>query len=416
VRGSDEPEPEGARDDLRLVVVHSPDDAAVGAVARLSPGDVLLLGRDISEGLRIRDARMSRLHLRIVWDPVQRGFRYGDAGSANGTFVGGARAESGLLLPDTVLRVGDSLLVCVGEDHGATLRTRALGAARSTLPVLIRGETGSGKELVARTIHDESRRPGSFVAVNCAALPIELAATELFGHTRGAFSGAGVARPGLFRAADGGSLLLDEIGDLPFGLQGHLLRTLQERTVRPVGADREVPVDVRVLAATHVDLEDAVRSGRFREDLLSRLAQLLLDVPPLRSRRSQILSLALGFAPGLTLTAGAAEALLIGDWPGNVRELKALIESHVPSGEPERTLRARDLADRLTSAELVLNRDAAAEKPAEATTALERRRQLAELLRKHDGNISEVARELGKPRAQIYRWLRAFGLSKRGGA
>src|SRR5262249_54893904 len=158
--------------------------------------------------------------------------------------------------------------------------------------MLIQGETGTGKEVLAQAIHGASGRSGAFVPVNCATLPADLAAAELFGHERGAFSGANNARPGLFRAANGGTLFLEEVGDLPLPLQPTLLRALQEGRVRPVGSEREVTVDVRVVAATHVDLERAVEAGGFRSDLLGRLAHVVTTLRPLRERRREILALA----------------------------------------------------------------------------------------------------------------------------
>jgi DNA-binding NtrC family response regulator len=394
---------------LRLEVVYSPDPKVLGAACMLERGSVLLLGRSVAEGLRTADSKVSRLHLRIVWDRVLGGFRYGDAETANGTFVNGSPASTGLLLPGDVVRIGDTLLVCVERDLTAELRARVPRAGQSMLPVLIRGETGSGKELVARSIHEASGRAGAFIPVNCAALPPDLAATELFGHTRSAFSGAGAARVGLFRSADGGTLLLDEIGDLPLELQGHLLRALQEQSIRPVGADREVVIQTRVIAATHVNLEETVRQGRFRHDLYARLAQILIDVPPLRARRSELLRMAHDFAPQLTLDANAAEALLLWNWPGNVRELRALVEAHATMST-DTVVRANHLADRLPSVARVIGRRSDQTKG--VPNALDRRALLSELLQKHQGNISDVARDLGKSRAQIYRWLRAFGLSK----
>jgi transcriptional regulator with GAF, ATPase, and Fis domain len=410
LRGTDEAVDETGKAPLRLEVVRSPDARAVGATVGLEQADPALLGRSVPDGLTIDDPRLSRLHLTVAWDGPRGGFSYRDMGSANGTFVNGFRAETGLLLPGDVVRIGDTLLVAVQTDLMAVARERAQRAARSTLPLLIRGETGCGKELLARAVHEAGERVGPFVAVNCAALPADLAATELFGHTKGAFSGAVAPRAGLFRAADAGSLLLDEIGDLPLELQGHLLRVLQEGKLRPVGSDREVPIDVRVMAATHIDLDEAVRSGRFRADLLARLTQLVVSVPPLRDRRLEILPLVEQFAPGLALTANAAEALLIGDWPGNVRALKALVGGVLVMGARDTTVRARDLVDTLPSAARVFAREAT---PAErSSTVVDRRKRLAEALTRHDGNITRVAEELGKPRAQIYRWLRTFGLSR----
>jgi transcriptional regulator of acetoin/glycerol metabolism len=409
-RGSDEPTLDGGDGALRFEVVHSADASAVGRVVVLSEKDELLVGREVAEGLRIADTRLSRVHLRIRRDSPST-YRLEDAESANGTFVNGRPVRDRALCADDVVRAGDTVFVCFETDLAADLKLLQHRVARSKLAVLIQGETGTGKELLARGIHELSGRSGPFIAVNCAALPSDLAATELFGHTRGAFSGAGAARSGLFRAAERGTLLLDEIGDLPADLQGYLLRTLQEGSIRPVGADREVPVDVRVLAATHVDLTEAVRQERFRADLLSRLTQLTVRIPPLRARRTEILRLVREFAPELELTASAAEALLVWNWPSNVRELRALVEAHVavnPKGVP---LRAKDLVGRLPSAEQVLKREANPE-PADDGEA-DLRDRLTAALARHHGNVSEVARELGEPRTKIYRWLEALGLTQR---
>ncbi|HEY3494087.1 MAG TPA: sigma 54-interacting transcriptional regulator [Polyangiaceae bacterium] len=399
---------------LRLEVVHSPDDGSIGATIALEPERTVLVGRDVTDGFRVRDRKVSRLHLRLVWDRVQGGFRYGDAGSANGTVVNGMTRESGLLLPNDVIRIGETLLVCVGRDHGAELLGRARAVARSALPVLVRGPTGSGKELLARAIHDASRRKGSFVALNCAALPPDLAGSELFGHVRGAFSGAGESRQGLFKTADHGTLLLDEIGDLNIELQGQLLRVLQDRRVRPLGSDRELQVDVRIIAATHIDLDEARKRGNFREDLLHRLAQIVLEVPPLRLRRSEIVRLVREFAPGVAITPSALEALLIADWPGNVRELRAVIESSVAELRDDTPLGLEELAARLPDAVQVVRArgPGATAAPAPPGTAAARRERLCELLRRHDGSITKVAQELGKPRAQVYRWIRSLGISR----
>ncbi len=203
--------------------------------------------------------------------------------------------------------------------------------AGADLPVLLQGESGTGKELVARELHRLSdRASGPFVAVNCAAIPSELLEAELFGHVKGAFTGANRSREGRFRAAEGGTLLLDEIGDLPTGLQPKLLRVLQERVVEPVGAERGIPVDVRIIAATHRDLGALVREGGFREDLYYRLAVLPLRVPPLRERRDAIVPLfelfltAQARAGGRTLSLSKEAAAEIEGrpWPGNVRELE----------------------------------------------------------------------------------------------
>lgn len=228
----------------------------------------------------------------------------------------------------------------------ATLKRDILRLARSQAPVLIHGESGVGKEVVARLIHESGpRASGPFLAVNCGAIPAELVESELFGHRKGAFTGAITDKPGLFQAASGGTLLLDEIADLPLPVQVKLLRAIQEKAVRPIGDQKEVPVDVRLISATHKNLLEEVRSGRFRDDLYYRINVIDLMVPPLRNRRADVPLIAthilqkMGRSVGdrpLRLTDRAAAMLMQHEFPGNVRELEnilaraaALLEGHV---------------------------------------------------------------------------------------
>lgn len=228
--------------------------------------------------------------------------------------------------------------------YGESRATRALieqirQVARASGPVLVSGESGTGKELVARAIHNESDRAGGpFRAVNCAGIPEGLLESEFFGHAGGAFTGAAKPRKGLFAESEGGTLLLDEIGEMSVGLQATLLRVLQEHAVRPVGADREQPVDVRVIAATHADLEDRVRQGRFREDLFYRLETFTLYIPPLRDRADDVELLTARFLHRFSLQAGkdvrtiapdALQRLRAYRFPGNVRELMNAVERAV---------------------------------------------------------------------------------------
>ena len=229
---------------------------------------------------------------------------------------------------------------------------QAKQVAASELPVLVLGETGTGKEVVCQALHQWSRRPGGpFVTLNCAAVPENLVESELFGHVKGAFSGASGAREGRFRTANGGTLLLDEVGDLPLAAQAKLLRVLQEQTFEPLGSDRSVRVDVRVLAATHVDLHEAVAQGRFRQDLLYRLQVFPLRLPPLRARPEDIGPIAQGILDEearrgrggpWSLPSDTLAAMRAAPWPGNVRELKSALERAsilVPAGP----LHPRDL-------------------------------------------------------------------------
>ncbi len=227
--------------------------------------------------------------------------------------------------------------VLLGESEAMRdIRAKIVKLARTQAPVFISGESGTGKELVARLIHAKGPRANKpFVAVNCGAIPAELMESEFFGHRKGSFSGAVADQVGLFQAADGGTLFLDEVADLPLGLQVKLLRAIQEKTIRPIGAEQEIPVDVRILSATHKNLKQLVAEGRFRQDLFYRINVIELEVPPLRERREDIPLLVeralfrLARENGLErlkLSSRAMEALYRYEFPGNVRELENILE------------------------------------------------------------------------------------------
>ncbi|MET0070178.1 MAG: sigma-54 dependent transcriptional regulator [Candidatus Thiodiazotropha sp.] len=277
--------------------------------------------------------------------------------------------------------------------------------------VLIEGESGTGKELAARAIHEMSGRSGSFVPVNCGAMTAELLESELFGHVKGAFTGAHLSRDGLFTYANGGTLFLDEIGEMPLSMQAHLLRALEERTIRPVGSNREVPVDVRIIAASNRDLEQEVRSGDFREDLYYRLNVLSLRIPALRERKEDIPLLVKHFVETLSAELGITppqmgEAdlvrLLDYDWPGNVRELKNVIE--------------RCLLLNLSPSLCMIGSEAVGAQSApfdpSKTLLLEaiEKQHILKVLDLEGGNKSAAARVLGISRKTLERKTQAWGV------
>jgi two-component system response regulator GlrR len=305
----------------------------------------------------------------------------------------------------------DSGIVCRSSRMQEVLG-EARRAAMSDVSVLIQSESGTGKELLARAMHRASpRHNGPFVGVNCSAIPEQLLESELFGHVRGAFTGATRDRVGLMQEADGGTLFLDEIGDMPLVFQAKLLRALQEREVRPVGSNRSLPVDVRVISATHNDLEQALADGRFREDLYYRLNVVQLELPPLRERKADIPLLAnhcleqaaaRSGKPQRTFSPEALERLVAAPWPGNVRQLMNVVEQTVlltpgrviPASQVDKALRHR--TERLES--LAMARDGF------------ERDYLVRLLQITDGNVSQAARIAERNRTEFYKLLKKHRL------
>jgi transcriptional regulator with AAA-type ATPase domain len=346
-----------------------------------------------------------------------------DLTSRNGTWVNGRSIQALLLSVNDVVRVGGWVGVVTkgpgrlgalspGLYGGQALR-EALGpveqAANSDLPIILEGETGTGKEAVSRAIHLWSGRSGPFVAVNCAALPQALAEGELFGYRRGAFTGAEQASTGYFRAAQGGTLLLDEVCELPLLLQAKLLRVIEQHEVHPLGEAKPVKLDVRVLAAAQEPLAEATAQGRFRADLFARLDGLTVRLPPLRERRAEIPYL---FTRLLVEGSGArppavdvrvVERLCLYDWPFNVRELGLLVKRLLVLHGAEPMLKVQHLPERLRLEQL----DPA---PPEATP--ERRgseapdfAELLEALRASAGNVARAAQSLGISRQRAYRLM-----------
>ena len=325
----------------------------------------------------------------------------------------------------------------IGESR-ALRRVRELIAqiTESTAPVLISGESGTGKELAARALHSQSsRRDAPFVAVNCAAMTETLIDSELFGHERGAFTGANASHKGLFEAADGGILFLDEIGDVPLQTQVRLLRVLQESEVRPVGAVKSRSIDVRVLVATNIDLERAMREGRFREDLYYRISTFRMELPPLRERREDIPLIAQFLLDKIArkngravkgFTDSALSTLVAYQWQGNVRELNNAIEhaatlcsgelidvAHLPSSV---SAGGGAAARRTTAAVSLIGSVSSAPYGVARTRLLDdfEQRYLSDLLAATDGNLSEAARRSGIDRSNLRRMLKRHNLNAQG--
>jgi len=285
------------------------------------------------------------------------------------------------------------------------LLNQARRLAKTESSVLISGASGTGKELLARAIHRASERSGEFVAVNCAAIPETLLESELFGHAKGAFTGALRERTGLFEHASGGTLFLDEIGDMPLSLQAKLLRVLQERRVRPVGSNTVMPIDTRVISATNHDLDAAMRDGSFREDLYYRLNVLELQIPTLAERREDIPVLVahkledLASETGVAkrFSPGAVELLMVAEWPGNVRQLFNLVEKTAAlSASPVISVRQVKRA---------LGDQSAAVRPFAEAREEFTRNYLIELMRLSQGNVSKAARMAKRNRTDFYRLL-----------
>ncbi|USD66577.1 sigma-54 dependent transcriptional regulator [Vibrio sp. SCSIO 43136] len=312
-----------------------------------------------------------------------------------------------------------------GSEKTKQLKQLICQFAPSKASVLVEGESGTGKELVARGIHQASGRVGPFVPVNCGAIAPELLESELFGHASGAFTGARKSREGLFRVAHGGTLFLDEIGEMPLAMQSSLLRVLEQRTIRPVGTEKEVAIDVRIVAATNRDLQKQVEQGAFRKDLFYRLNVLKIDVPALKERKSDLNELVPFFTRILAKELGMKEpqwahedisAMHDYDWPGNVRELKNLMERCILLGKPPahywRELNGETTAPRVS---VTLSHDAefphlidqrnddVGGYPNEWTLKDVEKSHIQQVVRFHDGNKSAAARQLGVARKTLER-------------
>jgi len=419
--------PAGPPKEFEVTVMSGPD---VGKTVK--GREKVLVGKGAEATFQLKDEEVSRVHLEL--EPVSEGIRVRDRASTNGTFLAGARIQQMTVYEEAMLTLGTTVLRVNVVVAGAAKAPRSsfgkvLGrsgpmlamyeklekAAATESTIVLLGETGTGKEVIAESIHAASaRRAKPFVIVDCGNMAPNLIESELFGHAKGAFSGAVSERKGAFLEADGGTVFLDEIGELPIDLQPRLLRVLESGTVKRLGEDKPRKVDVRIIAATHRDIEGEVKKGTFRQDLWFRLAVVLARVPPLRDRKDDIPLLVRHFVAQLgrgdfELPSGLREELMQWSWPGNVRELRNVIERALAGGDVEVGSGAGaspasfgNLPDDLNA----LPYKDAKERLVEAFTA----QYISTLLDRCGHNISEVARTAGIARAYVHRLVNKYGL------
>ncbi|HEX4449808.1 MAG TPA: sigma 54-interacting transcriptional regulator [Kofleriaceae bacterium] len=406
-------------------------------------GDVFRIGKAPENDLVLADETVSRVHFEIVRDA--KGYLVRDMKSTNGTFLDSAEVKEAYLRGGSVIKAGEVELKftpfeerieilpsekeVLGEMVGKSSAMREIfGLVERIAPtdatVLIEGETGTGKDMIARTLHQLSPRGDkAFIVVDCGAVAGTLIESELFGHEKGAFTGAVTARQGAFELASGGTVFLDELGELSLDLQPKLLRVLEQRELRRVGGTKTIKVDLRVIAATRKDLRSEVEKGKFREDLYFRLNVVPITAPPLRDRREDIpllidhmLHKLAPLGEGAVLGDATRGALMAHDWPGNVRELRNVIERALALGAdpgmlvaplgPEPTQKGVQLSSAIEFDPGVSFRDTK-----ERWTELFERRYLTWLLRRAEGNISKAARDADMDRKYLHKLLRKYGIT-----
>jgi transcriptional regulator with GAF, ATPase, and Fis domain len=460
--GSAGPTPSGRGPQPGLVLLYTEQFGDLPSAFPFTTGR-MVIGRDPSADICVPVNAVSRSHAEFIWRDGVWVLR--DLGSRNGTILDGRLVNEATLETTQEIRVGDAIFKFVDKhselffpyridgsmlanhQRRASTPSQLVGGyqmdriaaeieriAPTELSVIVLGESGTGKEVVARELHRLSGRRGQFCAVNCAAIPATLIESELFGYKRGAFSGADRDKPGLVRMAHGGTLLLDEIGDMPLSAQTKLLRLLQSKEVFPVGATAAEHVDVRVVCATHRDLTRLQSEGRFREDLYARLNEYQLFLPPLRERKEDIYVLTRTFLarygrPELKPSFLFMTAMVHYDWQYNVRELEACIKRGIALAEApllEEKLLPEPIREAMndygqphdgkpSDRRAPMSVDTPITAP--AAVALSSTRggipsdaELRALLEAHKGNVAAVGRQLGKARMQIHRWMRRYGI------
>jgi DNA-binding NtrC family response regulator len=398
--------------------------------------DTLVVGRNEACDLVLDDRKVSAVHMELV--ATERGVRVRDLGSRNGTFLGDTRIGEVYLLKATALSVGESMMefapsnpeqVTVPDvaEFGPLVGTSAVmrgvfeklaKAAPTELTVLVTGETGSGKELVAAAIHQASPRSNKpFVVVDCGAIPATLAESALFGHERGSFTGAVDKRVSPFIEADGGTIFLDELGELPLDVQPKLLRALAEQRIKAVGSNNYRPVNVRVIAATRRDLVREVNAGTFRSDLYFRVAQFRVELPPLRQRLEDIPALVRRMMHDLgdkhaynRVTSDSLERLMRHDWPGNVRELRNVVAVAMAFAKDGSIDLAQHLAPLAQASESTPTRGRTFQDAKREVLARFEREYFTALYAECGGNVSEIGRRAAMERAHVRGYLRRHGI------
>jgi DNA-binding NtrC family response regulator len=398
--------------------------------------DTQVVGRNEACDLVLDDRKVSAVHMELV--ATERGVRVRDLGSRNGTFLGDTRIGEVYLLKTTTLTIGESTMefspsnpeqVTVPDvaEFGPLVGTSAVmrsvfeklaKAAPTELTVLVTGETGSGKELVAAAIHQASPRSNKpFVVVDCGAIPATLAESALFGHERGSFTGAVDKRVSPFIEADGGTIFLDELGELPLDVQPKLLRALAEQRIKAVGSNNYRPVNVRVVAATRRDLVREVNAGTFRSDLYFRVAQFRVELPPLRQRLEDIPALVRRMMHDLgdkhaynRVTSDSLERLMRHDWPGNVRELRNVVAVAMAFAKDGPIDLAQHLAPLAQASESTPTRGRTFQDAKREVLARFEREYFTALYAECGGNVSEIGRRAAMERAHVRGYLRRHGI------
>lgn len=418
----------------QVVVIEGPD---MGRASPIVEGE-LIIGVDPSCGLVLTDERVSRRHLSVRF--IDGRFLVRDLDSRNGTLFEGALLRESTVSAGATFKLGRSFLRIqpspealevppsqsrhFGDLVGHSLMMREVFAvlelaSQTDVTVLLEGETGTGKELAARGIHEASKRKtGPFVAIDCGALPESLLESELFGHTKGAFTGAHQSRAGAFARADKGTLFLDELGGISASVQARLLRALEERKVRPVGADKEREVDVRVIAASRHDLSTLVAEGHFRPDLFYRLSVVKVTLPPLRARREDVAPIVAamlrrrGIEPG-KIHGPSADRLMAHSWPGNVRELRNVIDRAIALSPQARSFEGLKISlqgAQPTEEPLSIRSDLPFSEAKRLIVDNFELRYLRDVFERCKGNISAVSRESGIERKHLRSLLQKHGL------